>query len=68
MLDALFPDLDVLAAVCRRHRISRLSLFGSTLKAPRERIATWIFWSSSSRKPNLGSSALLRLKSSCRLS
>jgi uncharacterized protein len=32
MLDALFPDLDVLAAVCRRRRIRRLSLFGSTLK------------------------------------
>jgi uncharacterized protein len=32
MLDALFPDLDALAAVCRRRRIRRLSLFGSTLK------------------------------------
>ena len=32
MLDALFPDLDALTAVCRRRRIRRLSLFGSTLK------------------------------------
>ncbi len=32
MLEALFPDLDALAAVCRRRRIRRLSLFGSTLK------------------------------------
>ena len=32
MRDALFPDLDALASICRRHRIRRLSLFGSTLK------------------------------------
>lgn len=28
----LFPDSDALAALCRRHRIRRLSLFGSRLK------------------------------------
>lgn len=27
----VFPDLDALAAVCRRHHIRRLSLFGSEL-------------------------------------
>jgi uncharacterized protein len=32
MPDALFPDPDTLASVCRKHRIRRLSLFGSTLK------------------------------------
>lgn len=32
MLDALFPDLDALASICRKHRIRRLSVFGSTLK------------------------------------
>ena len=30
--EPLFPDPDALAAVCRRHRIKRLSLFGSTLR------------------------------------
>ena len=28
----LFPDPDALATVCRRHRVRRLSLFGSRLK------------------------------------
>jgi len=28
----IFPDPAALAALCRRHRIRRLSLFGSTLK------------------------------------
>lgn len=28
----VFPDADVLASVCRRHRIRKLSLFGSALK------------------------------------
>jgi predicted nucleotidyltransferase len=32
MLDTLFPDLDALAALCRRRRIRRLSVFGSALK------------------------------------
>lgn len=29
---SIFPDPDALAALCRRHHIRRLSLFGSTLK------------------------------------
>jgi hypothetical protein len=29
---SLFPDADALAALCRRHGIRRLSLFGSRLK------------------------------------
>ena len=29
---SIFPDSEALAAVCRRHGIHRLSLFGSTLK------------------------------------
>jgi uncharacterized protein len=32
MRDALFPDPDALASICRKHRIRRLSLFGSTLR------------------------------------
>jgi predicted nucleotidyltransferase len=32
MRAALFPDVDALASICRKHRIRRLSLFGSTLK------------------------------------
>ena len=32
MPDALFPDPDALASICRKHRIRQLSLFGSTLK------------------------------------
>jgi uncharacterized protein len=32
MVQSLFPDKDALGALCRRHRIRRLSLFGSTLK------------------------------------
>jgi predicted nucleotidyltransferase len=32
MVGSLFPDSNALAAVCRRHHIRRLSLFGSTLK------------------------------------
>ncbi len=32
MPDSLFPDPDVLASICRKHCIRRLSLFGSTLK------------------------------------
>jgi predicted nucleotidyltransferase len=32
MFHRVFPDTAALAAVCRRHRIRRLSLFGSTLK------------------------------------
>ncbi len=32
MRDALFPDPEALASICRRHRIRRLSLFGSTLR------------------------------------
>ena len=32
MARSLFPDAAALASVCRRHRIRRLSLFGSTLK------------------------------------
>ena len=32
MQDALFPDAEALASICRKHRIRRLSLFGSTLK------------------------------------
>jgi len=32
MPDRVFPDAEALAAVCRRHHIRRLSLFGSTLK------------------------------------
>ncbi len=32
MRDALFPDPEALAAICRRHCIRRLSLFGSTLR------------------------------------
>ena len=32
MAQSLFPDPEALAAVCRRHHIRRLSLFGSTLK------------------------------------
>ena len=31
MPDRLFTDHDALAALCRRHRIRRLSLFGSVL-------------------------------------
>jgi predicted nucleotidyltransferase len=30
--DVLFPDPEALALICRRHRIRRLSVFGSTLK------------------------------------
>jgi uncharacterized protein len=32
MRDALFPDPEALAFICREHRIRRLSVFGSTLK------------------------------------
>jgi hypothetical protein len=32
MRDALFPDPEALASTCRKHRIRRLSVFGSTLK------------------------------------
>ena len=32
MPDALFPDPDTLASICRKHRIRQLSLFGSRLK------------------------------------
>lgn len=32
MAYSVFPDSAALASVCRRHRIRRLSLFGSTLK------------------------------------
>ncbi len=32
MRDALFLDSEALASICRKHRIRRLSLFGSTLK------------------------------------
>jgi uncharacterized protein len=32
MPQPLFSDLDALGALCRRYRISKLSLFGSTLK------------------------------------
>jgi uncharacterized protein len=32
MPDPLFADPDALAALCRKYRIRRLSLFGSTLK------------------------------------
>ena len=32
MVANLFSDKDALAALCRRYRIRRLSLFGSTLK------------------------------------
>jgi uncharacterized protein len=32
MSDALFPDPQALASLCRKHHIRRLSLFGSTLK------------------------------------
>ena len=32
MSDRLFTDLAALAALCRRHQIHRLSLFGSVLK------------------------------------
>lgn len=32
MVASLFSDKDALAALCRRYRIRRLSLFGSTLK------------------------------------
>jgi predicted nucleotidyltransferase len=32
MQDALFPDAEVLAAICRKHRIRLLSVFGSALK------------------------------------
>lgn len=32
MSRSLFTDTEALAAVCRRHRIRRLSLFGSALK------------------------------------
>ena len=31
-MPALFPDRDALATLCRRHRIRRLSLFGSVGK------------------------------------
>jgi len=30
--EPLFRDVDALASICRRHRIRRLSLFGSMLK------------------------------------
>ena len=32
MTARLFPDPDALAALCRRYRIRRVSLFGSTLR------------------------------------
>jgi predicted nucleotidyltransferase len=32
MQQFLFPDPEALASLCRRHRILRLSLFGSTLR------------------------------------
>jgi uncharacterized protein len=32
MPDRLFPDRAALASLCRRHRIRRLSLFGSVLR------------------------------------
>jgi uncharacterized protein len=30
--DAVFPDSEALVSICRRHRIRRLSVFGSTLR------------------------------------
>ena len=32
MRNALFPDPEALASLCRKHHIRRLSVFGSTLK------------------------------------
>ncbi len=32
MQQPLFPDADALKTLCRRHRVRRLSLFGSTLE------------------------------------
>jgi predicted nucleotidyltransferase len=32
MADALFSDPEALASICRKHRVRRLSLFGSTLR------------------------------------
>ncbi len=32
MRDALFPDSAALVSICQRHRIRRLSVFGSTLR------------------------------------
>jgi len=32
MAEALFADREALAALCQRHHIQRLSLFGSVLK------------------------------------
>jgi uncharacterized protein len=32
MQSSLFPDREALTAICRRHGIRRLALFGSTLK------------------------------------
>jgi predicted nucleotidyltransferase len=32
MRDALFPNPEALAFICRKHCIRRLSVFGSTLK------------------------------------
>jgi predicted nucleotidyltransferase len=32
MQDALFPDPEALASICRKHRIRVLSVFGSTLR------------------------------------
>ncbi|HEY3624367.1 MAG TPA: nucleotidyltransferase family protein [Roseiarcus sp.] len=32
MQDALFPDPEALASICRKHGIQRLSVFGSALK------------------------------------
>jgi hypothetical protein len=35
MQDVLFPDPEALASICRKHRIRRLSVFGSALKGRR---------------------------------
>jgi predicted nucleotidyltransferase len=32
MRDAVFPDPEALVSICERHRIRRLSVFGSTLR------------------------------------
>ena len=55
MSDTLFADPEALASLCRRSRIRRLSLFGSTLKGVAQPDSDVISWLNSSlmRRPSL---------------
>lgn len=66
MSERLFQDQESLAAVCRKHAIRRLSLFGSVLKGTAGLTATSICWWSSSLDWSPACSVWRRSKRSCR--